>query len=404
MRLLCFLFINILLGYSTSFGKGENLFQGKKDNLLKERLPSSRFHIYNGYQFLRSASLEKDTLNVVFLGGSITYNPGWRNDLEEYFTSRFPEKVIRYHNKGIPSLGSVAHVFRYASDVLSQVKPDILFYESVVNDRANAYPEKDQARAVESIIRRSIAVNPDMDIIMMYFADPDKLDDYKKGRIPDEICLQNKIAAYYGIPVIDISREVYERIQAGEFSWEKDIKDLHPSPFGQKIYSSSMKVMLDSLLLGEKHVTVRKLPLPLDERYYRHARYESVKNGKGTFKYEPRYIPDNGQPTRAGFTDVPMLVGEKPEEEFVYEFEGTTIGICYISGNDAGMIRYRVDGGEYQMMDLYTKYSDRLHVPEYVILKDDLNEGKHKIEVEIMKEKNENSRGNACRVVHFLVN
>ena len=324
--------------------------------------------------------------------------------MEEYFTSQFPEKVICYHNKGIPSLGSVAHVFRYASDVLSQVKPDILFYESVVNDRANAYPEKDQARAVESIIRRSIAVNSDMDIIMMYFADPDKLADYKTGRIPDEICLQNKIAAYYGIPVIDISREVYERIQAGEFSWEKDIKDLHPSPFGQKIYSSSMKVMLDSLFLGEKHVTARKLPLPLDERYYRHARYESVKNGKGTFKYEPRYIPDNGQPTRAGFTDVPMLVGEKPEEEFVYEFEGTTIGICYISGNDAGMIHYRVDGGEYQMMDLYTKYSDRLHVPKYVILKDDLNEGKHKIEVVIMKEKNENSKGNACRIVHFLVN
>ena len=257
---------------------------------------------------------------------------------------------------------------------------------------------------MESIIRRSIAVNPDMDIIMMYFADPDKLADYKTGRIPDEICLQNKIAAYYGISIIDISREVYERIQAGEFSWEKDIKDLHPSPFGQKIYSSSMKVMLDSLFLGEKHVTARKLPLPLDERYYRYARYESVKNGKGTFKYEPRYIPDNGQPTRAGFTDVPMLVGEKPEEEFVYEFEGTTIGICYISGNDAGMIRYRVDGGEYQMMDLYTKYSDRLHVPKYVILKDDLNEGKHKIEVVIMKEKNENSKVNACRIVHFLVN
>lgn len=36
MRLLCFLFINILLGYSTSFVKGENLFQDKKDNLLKK--------------------------------------------------------------------------------------------------------------------------------------------------------------------------------------------------------------------------------------------------------------------------------------------------------------------------------------------------------------------------------
>ncbi|WP_302774876.1 SGNH/GDSL hydrolase family protein [Phocaeicola coprocola] len=348
--------------------------------------------------------MEKDTLNVVFFGGSITYNPGWRNDLEEYFTAQFPEKVICYHNKGIPSLGSVAHVFRYDSDVLSQVKPDILFYESVVNDRANAYPDEEQARAVESIIRRSIAVNPNMDIIMMYFADPDKLADYKKGRIPDEICLQNNIADHYGIPVIDISREVYERIQAGEFSWEKDIKDLHPSPFGQKIYLSSMKVMLDSLLLKGKYAATRKLPSSLNEKYYRHARYESVKNGKGTFKYEPRYIPDNGQPTRAGFTDVPMLVGEKPEEEFVYEFEGTTIGICYISGNDAGIIRYRIDGGKYQVKDLYTKYSDKLHVPKYVILKDDLNEGKHKIEVEIMKEKNEKSKGNACRIVHFLVN
>lgn len=118
-------FINILLGYNTSSVKGENLFQDKKGNLLNERLLSSRFHLYNGHQFLRSALLEKDTLNVVFFGGSITYNPGWRNDLEEYFTAQFPEKVICYHNKGIPSLGSVAHAFRYVSDVLSQVKPDI---------------------------------------------------------------------------------------------------------------------------------------------------------------------------------------------------------------------------------------------------------------------------------------
>lgn len=371
---------------------------------LKGKLKSSQFHEYHGSRFLRSAMLEKDTLNVVCLGGSITYNPGWRDSLENYFVARFPDKTVRMYNKGIPSLGSIAHVFRYESDVLSQVIPDILFYESVVNDFANAYPEEEQERAVEGIIRKSIAVNSDMDIIMMYFADPDKLSDYRNGKTPKEINLQNKIAEYYGIPAVDISREVYERIQAGEFSWEKDIKDLHPSAFGQKVYASSIKVMLDSLLSSERKIAKRRDLKPLCTDYYSHARYGDMRCGKGDFKYYPKYIPDNGQPTRKGFTEVPMWVGEVPGEQLIYEFEGTAVGLCFISGNDAGIIRFQIDGGEFHTLDLYTEYSGRLHLPRYVILGDKLPEGKHQLKMEIVNDRNKQSKGNACRIVHFLVN
>jgi len=53
--------------------------------------------------------------------------------------------------------------------------------------------------------------------------------DYRNGKIPEVIQLHEKVAKHYAISVINLAKEVTERIDAGEFDWENDFKNLHPS-------------------------------------------------------------------------------------------------------------------------------------------------------------------------------
>uniref|UniRef100_UPI003593BD52 SGNH/GDSL hydrolase family protein n=1 Tax=Persicitalea sp. TaxID=3100273 RepID=UPI003593BD52 len=173
---------------------------------------------------------------VAFLGGSITYNPGWRNKTEQYLRELFPETKFTFIAAGIPSLGSTPHAFRFGRDVLAKGTPDLLFVESAVNDRSNGFSEKAQVRALEGIMQQAYAANPAMNVVLMVFADPDKFGDYDAGKKPTEVEVHRKVAAHYGAAFINLSQEVYDRVEAGEFSWEYDFKNLHPSPYGQEVY------------------------------------------------------------------------------------------------------------------------------------------------------------------------
>ena len=57
-----------------------------------------------------------------------------------------------------------------------------------------------QVRAMEGIVRQAITSNPMIDIVFMYFVDPEKIRDYNEGIIPSEIVNHEKVAAHYNIP------------------------------------------------------------------------------------------------------------------------------------------------------------------------------------------------------------
>ena len=85
-------------------------------------------------------------------------------------------------------------------------------------------------------------------------------------------------------------------------------------------------------------------------------------------------------------------------------FSGTAIGICLVAGPDAGIIEYSIDGAAFKKTDLYTQWSGGIHLPWYIMLNDELQDKKHSITIRTSSEKNTNSKGNACRILHFLVN
>jgi sialidase-1 len=374
-----------------------------------EKLHSKLFHHHNGSlnNFWYKVTVKKEA-TVAFLGGSITENSGWRNLIQDYLKETYPDVKFNFVDAGIASLGSLPHSFRLKQDVISKGQIDLLFFESAVNDAVNKTNILTQQRAQEGIIRQLYTSNPYCNIIFMAFADDEKLADYEAGKKPAEVEVHEKLAAYYHFPFINLAEEVYKRIKVGEFSWKEDFKDLHPSPFGQQIYFNSIKTLLQdnfkkSAIAGLKK---RKLPKPLNTHNYADADYLRVdlaENLEG-FKLNPAWKPADAVGTRNRFVDVTMLVGEQVGDSFTLNFKGSAIGIAIISGPDAGTITYQIDDGAEKTIDCFTQWSTQLHLPWYLMLDDELQEGKHRLKITINKARNKQANGNALRIVHFLVN
>jgi len=375
---------------------------------VKENLQSSAFIEVNGRldnTFLKINN--KKELTVAFLGGSITYNPGWRDKVCQYLQEAYPQTRFRFITAGIPSMGSLPHAFRLQTDVLDQGKIDLLFIEAAVNDRANSTDSITQLRAMEGIIRHALTNNPSMNIVLLAFADEDKNRSFEKKQEPLEVNVHRQLAEYYDLPFINLAKEVYTRIQRGELFWKDDFKDLHPSPYGQNIYYQSVKSLLQ--LTEEGYTTGSSvnvsLPKAQNKDAYDKGTYLDVHeatNLKG-FTIVENWKPSDQKETREGFVNNPVLETTRSGSSFAFSFMGNAVGIAIVSGPDAGIIEYRVDNGKPMTLSLFTPWSLFLHLPWYLILADGLETGKHSIVIQTQPNKS-NLGGNACRIVHFLAN
>lgn len=354
---------------------------------------------------------QKQNITVAYLGGSITFNNGWRDKTCSYLQEQYPKKNFTFINAGIPSLGSLPHAFRFEQDVLNKGIPDLLFIETAVNDYTNETDSLTQIRALEGIVRHAKSVNPEVDIIFMSFADPDKTANYARGNVPLEIRNHELVANHYLLPSINLAKEVADRLQAKEFSWDEDFKDLHPSPFGQELYFQSIAYLLQTTYAkfqADTSAVVKKYkqPIPLEKKSFAHGRYVSISDAKvqNGWQLIKNWKPADKAGTRSGFVDVPVLEATTTNATLTLEFTGNAVGIGIVSGPDTGEINYKINNGPWQKMDLYTQWSSGLHLPWYKLLAAGMKNKKHTLHLKISDSKNAKSKGNACRIVYFLVN
>ncbi len=367
---------------------------------------SDYFTPRSGLKRFYTAVNEHKKATVGFLGGSITFNPGWREKVCAYLTARFPGTDFRFIAAGIPSLGSLPHAFRVRQDLLDSGRIDLLFLETAVNDRVNGTDSLTQVRCLEGIVRQVKKADPGVDIIMMAFADPDKTADYDRGIVPTEIANQELVAGHYGLPSINLGKEVHDKLRNKEFDWKLDFRDIHPSPFGQELYFENIKQLLDTCLkLYPGPHPQKPLPAPLDDANLEHGRYEAVSQAHhdSAWILSPDWAPADSVATRPGFVHVPVLVGAEPGAQLTFTFEGTAVGMAVVSGPDAGIVEYEIDNGPWQPVNLYTKWSGMLHLPWFILFGSGLAPGRHVLQLRISGEKDPDSNGYACRIVHFLV-
>ena len=348
---------------------------------------------------------------VAFLGGSITHNPGWRDQVCAYLQARFPGTEFEFIAAGIPSMGSTPGAFRLTRDVFGGGPVDLLFQEAAVNDSTNGRSPEEMTRGEEGIVRHARALHPDVDVVLMHFVDPGKMATLRAGETPEVIARHEEVAAAYGLPSLDLAREVTGRIDAGQFTWEEDFRDLHPSPFGQRLYAASIRRLLSTAWAGPaaEAAPPRGLPAPLDRFSYDGGELLGLDEAEGLSGFErvercdPR-AGGVGGGVRAGFHGVPMLVGGAPGASLSLPFEGRAVGLWVAAGPDAGVLDFRIDGGPWQQRDLFTRWSGGLHLPWVHVLAAELGPGPHRLDLRIAGTRNERSRGHAARVVHFVVN
>lgn len=348
---------------------------------------------------------------VAFLGGSITHNGGWRDSITNYLKNKFPNTKFEFIKAGIPSMGSTSAAFRMKRDLFSGRPVDLLFEEAAVNDATNGRTDQEQIRAMEGIIKHARRLNPATDIIFMHFVDPGKMKSYRKGKTPQVIQNHEKVANHYNIPTINLAKEVTDRIDAGEFNWKEDFKNLHPSPFGQGIYAQSIISFLNNnwhdKAADDDKIKSYILPEALDAYSYDNGTFIDINNAKlsGDWKIVENWKPLDGKGTRPNYTDVPMLIGEQTNKgKLNLTFVGNTIGIAVAAGPDSGVIEYRIDKGAWKKLDLLTSWSRSLHLPWFFTLGSELKNGKHQLQIKIAKKEDSKRIGNVCRIRYFYVN
>jgi sialidase-1 len=378
---------------------------------LQPLLPShdGYFELRNGLANSRAKFEREKFGRVVFLGGSITQSSGWRDLVMDYLRVKFPDTKFEFIGAGIGSLGSVPHAFRLERDVLSKGPVDLLFVEAAVNDTSNTseYPER-MLRGMEGLVRHARSVNPFTDIVQMHFVMPEHIADYNEERVPVSIAMHEAVAQFYGNPSLNLSKEVTDRIKAGEFTWEDDFRDLHPSPFGHELYARSIQHMLKSAWSGPV-VDPAPYTMPathLDAASYDRGRFGNLEDArliKG-FRFVRQWTPEIPAKTRPGFVDVPALIATQPGAEFEFEFNGTVAGLLVGSGPDSGMLEVSCDGSPFTQIDTFTKWSRELYLPWVVILAENLQPGRHVVRVRLAKEHNPKSKGTALYVFQLLLN
>lgn len=347
---------------------------------------------------------------VVFVGGSITVmDNGWRQMTMDYLQQKFPETEFTFVNAGISSTGSPFAAFRLMKEVFEGGAPDLLFEEAAVNDLQVGQSDTHIKRGIEGILRRMRESAPKTDVVLMHFTEPRHSKDYRAGKTPKVIAMHEPIAEHYMVPTIHLAREVPERIDAGQFTWKDDFKNLHPSPFGHRLYASTIRRTLsaawDEPLSEDAAAVEHALPEPIDKFCFSRGYYVAPTeiNDLDGFalieKCDPRANGVGGR-VRPGFHGVDMLVGDEPGDQFSHTFKGRGVGLVVAAGSDAGEINYRIDGGDWQTLDVGTRHKS-LHLPRLHVLFDELDpEKEHTLTVKLSKA----DKPTACRIVYLAVN
>jgi len=366
------------------------------------------FKLRGGLANSREKFETEKTGRVAFFGGSITFNPGWRDELMRYLQQRFPDTKFDFIAAGIPSLGSVPHAFRLERDVLSQGPVDLLFVEAAVNDGSNIPNQPElMLRGMEGIVRHVRTVSPQTDIVQMHFVMPEFIGAYNAGKVAPAIAEHEKVADAYGCTSLNLALEVADRIRANEFAWS-DFRDVHPSPYGQRVYANSMMRMLDAAWSGPPHEgKPHAVPhAPLDAFSFSRGRFgklESAKLGQG-FALVSDWTPPIGVETRPGYVHVPALAATTPGSEFQFDFDGNAAGLMIGSGPDTGIIEVTVDGGTPRRIDTYSPWSHALYLPWALMVAEGLREGHHTVHIQLTADRHPGGAGTALYVFQLLEN
>ncbi len=152
-------------------------------------------------------------VKIAYFGGSITAAAGWRVKTLGWFRETWPGAKVKEIHAAIGGTGSDLGAFRCHKDVIAH-KPDLVFIEFAVND-GGAKPDRIH-QTIEGIVRQIWRANPRTDICFVYTYRIGYEKDLRRGLCPRAASADERIAAHYGIPSINVALRIVELERAGK--------------------------------------------------------------------------------------------------------------------------------------------------------------------------------------------
>jgi len=351
-------------------------------------------------------------IHVAYLGGSITQNTKGHTSmvsefLREMKVSGGVESEFRFTNAGLSSTCSTSGAFRLESHVLKHGPVDLLIVEFAVNDDQDAgHNFKECVRGMEGVIRRTRKHNPNAEIVIAHYVNPEMLETLQKGETPLTIRAHEKVAEHYRLNSVNVAASVAGAIQRGEYSW-KDYGGTHPKAFGYLAASARIyHAILSGLSSRAPGTTAYALPAPIDEQCYDAGKFIAPqeaqlsgnwKSGKATKQLMPVGA------VRSQYNGYKAIRAERAGDSLTLPFKGRAIGAFVLAGPDAGMVETRLDGGEWTSHNLYHRHSRGLNYPRSVLFHSGLERRDHTLELRIAEATDARSQGRAATILYFEV-
>jgi len=346
--------------------------------------------------------------HVAFLGGSITEMNGYRPMVCQNLQKRFPGTRFTFTDAGISSTTSTTGAFRLQEHVLSQGPVDLLFLEFAVNDDQDGHhPRRECIRGMEGIVRHLRKHNPNADVVVTYFVNEGMLETFKAGKTPLSSASHDEVLTHYGLPGIELGREVAGRIESGKLTW-KQYGGVHPGPDGNRICANMIERLLDKAWAGPTAAApaAHPMPAPIDGNSYDNGRFlapDAAQIVRGWSVQTPDWSALKGD-CRGRFKTEKLISATEPGATLTLPFTGRAIGIYLLAGPDAGTVDASVDGAPARRVDLYHPYSGGLHYPYTRVFDADLGPGAHVLTLTLTGERNPKSLGTAARILKFCEN
>jgi len=187
-----------------------------------------------------------ETLNVVFLGGSLTWgaqstNPqktSYRAIVQRKLEEAYPKAHFQFHDAAIGGTGSQLASFRLERDVLAY-QPDLVFLDYTINDDPYTQPSPHRLAAYEGIVRRVVSTGVPMVAVIL----PAKKDVEANPPARPLDARHKEIAAAYGLPIADAVALAKARVAEGKTTpdqlWDLPEDHTHPGDAGYALYADA---------------------------------------------------------------------------------------------------------------------------------------------------------------------